>query len=66
MGQTTPIFKLFLHFDLNYIPVKFNDCIVHSYGAMTLTKCFHKQTYQFTFTDIQVVASLSSFPPLRY
>lgn len=28
MGRTAPILKLKLHFDLNYTPVKFHDCIL--------------------------------------
>lgn len=34
--RTTPIFKIGFYADLNYNPVKFPDCILHSYDAIKL------------------------------
>lgn len=42
--ERTPVSGVGLHFDLNYTPVTFRDCILHGCDIIPLTQPVHRQS----------------------
>lgn len=64
MDETIPIFKPGHHFDLNYTPVKFCDCVLH--GCVVITMKRSLWTDRRTEIQTHSTLPLSNHPTLPY